>query len=480
MNERLKKIVIMHVEKKKNSSCLRISFKEMIHYPGASPATDNLDISLSISQDESFFKFSKIIFESVKFAFPPEIFQFYKLIFEDNSQLTFKNIKNHDVVPFLISLLSMSTAEPVLEACLSVICMLIFKSEHLFKEFIQNDILDFLPDIYSYASQNVQTLIAKLYVIITDLDTEIDDDTKVHIILRCTQDFINTSVNWAACHSIQECQSNCILFQYNIIVGSDKQLPKELISELSSSLLSILISEDIPLVCYSAYAIGCLIQIYSLSLDLKDIFNCLFLNIKDKLLIDTDASIPVLRMTVKALRYKEDLPPAEEVLPIINWPVLCQKMISSDHEISYLACRVCQHLIRLGVECIDAVLSNKILDAACSIYEDGAFKSMCEISLLLKNIWSHGNLDQQKAVFCHNIFLLFLKFAEGAEMNDIGDCFHSMYVALKSVTDIDLSFIPLLIKHIPSNIFCDLSENNNDDVSNYSKIIFDVFYIQNL
>lgn len=466
------------------STCILFKHKETFHQNDILPK-DNFDIPLPVSQDESFFILFTKIYESVKFASPPEIFQFCKLILEDNSQLTFNNIKEFEVVIFLIQLLSMSTDETVIESCLTVICMLISCSNHLLKEFLQNDILDTLPDIYSYPSPEVQTIISKLYVIITDLDNDIDNDietyvdnTTIHIILRCSSDFLIQSVFWAAGHSCEDCQKNCLLFQYNIIVGSDNNLPKDLIYTLASSLQSILVGENISLIYYSAWAICRLIQNYSLLLDLKDVFNCLFSTVDHQQLLDSQASIPLLRMTVKTLRNTETFPPANEILPIIDWSSLVQQMNSIDHEISYLSCRVCQYLIKLGIECIDAALSNKILDIACLIFEDGSFKSKCEISYLLKNIWENGSIEQYKTVFCNRSFLLFLKFSVGAEMTNIEQCFYSMYTALKSVIDVDQSFIPVFIKSVPMYFFSDLLENVNDDVSNYSQLIFDNIYIQ--
>ena len=461
------------IEEKTDPLSICLYFKEINRHPTQFQG-DDFNAPLKIFQDEAFFNYFAKIFESVKFASPPEIFQFYKLIFEDNSQLTFNNIKEYEVIFFLLQLLSMSNSnESVMKACLKIICILIECSNYIFIEFIQNDLLDILRDIYSYPSPKVQTLISRLYAIITDIDI---DCATVFFYLRCTFDFLQQSIQWAACHYYESCRKDCLLFQYNVVVKSDKNIPMELIYYLSRSLLSILVSDNISLISLSAWTIGRLIQSYSLSFEMEDIFNCLFSTVQDQLLIDSEASVPILRMTIKALRFAEEIPSSEVLLPIIDWKILFQQMISTDHEISYLCCRVCQNLIQLGVDCINEVLSNGILDIACLIYEDCAFKSMCEISFLLMNIWTFGNIDQQKAIFCHRCFLLFLKFIEGPEMTESFRCFSAMYTSLKSITDIDQSFVSIFSEGVPSYFFNELLDHTNDDISNYSQIILDSFY----
>ena len=408
------------------------------------------------------------IVNSVGFAIPANVFQFFHLIKEDNEQITEKNILNFEIVPFLIQLLAMSSPDSIVLSTLHILNVFAYCSRKLLKQILINNVLNSLIDIFSFPNVEVQANIANLFVNLSDYER-----LPVEVILACANVFLQQSIQWAARVSynseekpnytsdinqkimfVQKCAKKCIRFHYNIIVGSQKMLPIEALTHLSRFIIGVFISNNISLVSLAAWTLSAIIRNYNLSLDINDILIHLWP------LIETKANIPMLRLAIEILNFSNPFPNNIN----LNWEVLLKNMVSPSHEISALCCKLIQLSIKGGVDIIEEAINYHILDIANIIYTDGSFKSMVHISHMLKNMLNKGNINQKKIVLLHPTFSKLLNFLELTDSSSFSnsDCVYSIIMALNEIINIDPTFKGLFLKNIPISTLASLFENSND------------------
>ncbi|OHT08229.1 hypothetical protein TRFO_23304 [Tritrichomonas foetus] len=420
------------------------------------------DNSLS-SQCSIFIESFSIIIKSVVFAVPPEVFQFVQLIKTDNSQITPENAIKYEIIPFIIQMLTLDTPLTVLSQSLNIINTFCYYSDILLKVILRNHILEFLPQIFSYPDPSfcIQTHISILFVNLTNYM-----DIPHEVILECARIFTEQAIIWAVNDKEEnfECQKNCLTFLFNVIVGSEKNLTIEYVRHISKFAFSILVSNNIALLSLAAYILVQIISNYELILEPSDIFNSILWNY-----IKTEAASPVLRLACETLNTSTEFPTDIKII----WELLIEAMLSENIEVSSLACRLAKCLINGGIEVIEEALQKGILDVSTRIMNDGSFKAMKAITMMIRNILIIGNIQQQKLIFNHSIIISFLKFIEGYDSDEAALCMSAMNESVKAIIGIDTSFVNTFKQNIPFELMSTLLVHSNDNVCVYTKMILE-------
>lgn len=407
------------------------------------------------------------IFTELQIALPPELFQFEKIISENVNELTELNIIRYNITTFLLELISMDTPEHILGSVLSIIRFSIIYSDDLFESFLSNEIIEILPRVFSYSSVQIQTIISDIFRNLTDIER-----VTVPTILQCTASFLVQSVYWIADHQSEECKLNCLFFLYNVIIGSNKNLPQEMIFHLSRSLLAQLLNENLEIVSLAAWSIEALIKNYKISLALHDVFTYIFINIPNA--FDTEAAIPLLHMIIASLRILNNYPPANEYVPLVNWPYLLSKIADDNVEISYLSCRLINLLINENPEVIEILLSCNILNACLAGIKSQRYKPIRSIVLLLRSFWMYGTIAQQRFVVLHPSSVAVLPYLSIDESETNIGCVQALHQSLNRLIENEAALLPNLQQIYTNDVISPLANSNNTDVSHAGQLMLEL------
>lgn len=386
---------------------------------------NGLKCSLSETYDQ-FLQFFKLLYDYSE-QVSPKVEEFLELILKNNENFNSENILKFNIINFIISFINMKSPENVLIASLEIISEFIYYSDTLKNSLFYPDLFESMQFIFTYPSTIIRKQILMIYVNLTDLDY-----TTFDLIEQAKNSFFEQAVYWSSSLNDLECRKKCLVFIYNIVVGSSSLTISE-IQNLLKLLISFLNHEDDELIPNSCWCLIYIFKFYDIEIEFTDLYLCIW-NV-----INTSATANLLQVLVMALSKITEFP--NDLFDKIDFHLLFLFLQSSNKEIQIYSCKFLSFLMNGGKQYVDILFDYPFLSISEKILQVGSYKSQFYILCVLKAIFDQGNSEQHICILSHPLFQNMLIFIEQSELSKIIYLLQSILISLTSLTTDQLYYL---------------------------------------